>query len=168
MKTKIALTVAALALMAAGAATAQAFTTTIYAGQYIEAGTLTVDSVLLPDGSGEVVFVIEANDDWLIELVHIYIGTDPVPTNGGGHPNPGGFPHHSDFSSPTDYFVFSLPLESIGGATCYDPETFNVAVHLDMVTAGGGPMETAWAFGPNPFDKAWGWWFEYTADCGLR
>lgn len=137
--------------------------TTIYAGRTTAAGTVTVYNT-----ATDLVVEVEGTGDWLVKAVHLYAGTDPVPTNGAGNPAPGRFPYHQEFGdSPVASTTLTVPLAELG-VGCDD--TLNIAVHTEMVKVVDGVIveeETGWADGPGEFDGSrWGWWFTYTICCG--
>lgn len=126
--------------------------TPIYAGQHIDIGVASVVSI-----GDELVITIDTTDGWVFDLVHVYAGTDPVPTNGAGSPAPGRFPIHSYYREPVSSATIRLPLPAACG------ETLNVAVHLEASHPSLG-AETAWAFG-TPYSRGWGWYFNYGVCC---
>jgi hypothetical protein len=126
--------------------------TPIYAGQHIDIGVASVVSV-----GNELLITIDTTDGWVFDLVHVYAGLDPVPTNGAGAPAPGLFPIHSYYREPQSSATIRLPLPAACG------ETLNVAVHLEASHPSLG-SETAWAFG-TPFSRGWGWHFTYGVCC---
>ena len=129
--------------------------TPIYAGQHIEIGTVGVVSA-----DGELIISIDTTDGWTFGLVHIYVGTDPVPTTRRGNVAPGRFPFHYDYDTPTWSDDIRIPLT---GVAC--GESLTVAVHLEAFHEELGE-ETAWGWG-EPFEGSqWGWYFYYDVCCG--
>jgi hypothetical protein len=143
------------------------FCTTLYAGQTIDAGMVSVWN-----GRENLQIQIEPSGEWSISKVHVFVGTDQdeIPT-AEGNPVPGQFPYKKEFSSPVlkDTTVVHLS-DDMGfnwGAPWEDERIQNIAVHVDLVkldeiTGEVTDEEGAWAFGPNEFEGSqWGWWFDY-------
>jgi hypothetical protein len=143
------------------------FCTTLYAGQTIDAGKVSVWN-----GRENLKIRIEPSGEWSISEVHVFVGTDQdeIPT-AEGNPVPGQFPYKKEFSSPVlkDTTVVHLS-DDMGfnwGAPWEDERIQNIAVHVDLVkldeiTGEVTDEEGAWAFGPNEFEGSqWGWWFDY-------
>jgi hypothetical protein len=141
------------------------FCTTLYAGQTIDAGTVSVWN-----GRETLKIRIEPSGEWSISEVHVFVGIGEVPTK-NGNPVPGKFPYKKEFSSPVlkDTTVVHLS-DDMGfnwGALWEDKRIQNIAVHVDLVkldetTGEVTDEEGAWAFGPNEFEGSqWGWWFDY-------
>jgi hypothetical protein len=140
------------------------FCTTLYAGQTIDAGKVSVWN-----GRENLKIRIEPSGEWLISEVHVFVGTGEVPTV-NGNPIPGQFPYKNESPNPTnDTTVVHLSddMEFNWGAPCEDERIQNIAVHVDLVkldetTGEVTAEEGAWAFGPNEFEGSqWGWWFDY-------
>ncbi len=69
--------------------------TPLIAGQIIEAGTVTISN------DNEYLYIrVNTTAPWLIKLIHIYVGTDPVEKNGGGNFKPGQFPFPQPYNEP--------------------------------------------------------------------
>ena len=139
--------------------------TPLIAGQTIDAGMVSVWN-----GRENLQIQIEPSGEWLISEVHIFVGTDPVPTK-NGNPIPGKFPYKKEYSSPVQKHTTVVHLsDDMGfnwGAPWENERIQNIAVHVDLVkldetTGEVTAEEGAWAFGPNEFEGSqWGWWFDY-------
>ncbi|MFV9689903.1 MAG: choice-of-anchor O protein [Desulfobacteria bacterium] len=138
--------------------------TTLYAGQTIDAGTVSVWN-----GRENLKIRIEPSGEWSISEVHVFVGTGEVPTV-NGNPIPGKFPYKKEFSSPvlkdTTVVHLSDDMSFSWGEPWEDQRIQNIAVHVDLVMLDeNGEVsaeEGAWAFGPNEFEGSqWGWWFNY-------
>ena len=112
----------------------------------------------------------QAEGDWLIKGIQVFVGTEPVTVNKPGNPIPGQFPYKQEFATPIDGTKLVLSFEDDMGFNWGEPwedmRTQNIAIHTDMVKldAFGRTIEQAgsWAFGSNEFEGAqWGWWFTY-------
>jgi hypothetical protein len=125
-----------------------AYTATLFAGQTINAGTVTVTN----DATNLYVDIAGANG-WILNAAHVYAGACPIPTNTGGNPAPGLFPWQQTPTSPVATISFTIPLSSLP-ASCAD--TIAMAVHTESVqvdTSGAvTSSETGWAFGPYDWD----------------
>lgn len=130
--------------------TGAAYSSTLYAGQTINAGTVTVSN-----DATNLYVNITGTGGWLIQAAHVYAGTDPIPLNSAGNPAPGSFPWQQTYTPQTASATFTIPLSSIPAA-CGDQ--LNVAVHTETVQldASGNvtESETGWAHGPFTFDDS--------------
>ncbi|MBN1581991.1 MAG: hypothetical protein JXA89_14900 [Anaerolineae bacterium] len=71
------------------------FTTPLYAGQTIDAGTVRVWN-----SPQKLMIQVDTADNWSIAEIHIYVGypdTSPLPTTKKGSPIPGQFPYKRDY-----------------------------------------------------------------------
>ena len=128
--------------------------TTIFAGQHIESGALTVGS----DGE-DLIFDIRGDNGWMITEVHVYVGAG-VPSR-----VPGKYPYKEELDAPVGQYTLRVPLAAVD-AGCGD--ALNIAVHTVMVLIEDGAVvdtQTGWGFGPNEFQRAWGWWFTTDVCC---
>lgn len=156
-------------LAALGSEVCGTYSAPLLAGQTLDSG-----SVIVSNTGSDFVVGLHANtvDGWQIDQLHVYAGTDPIPTNNAGTPAPGQFPYAQTFESPVTEYTLVVPLEEIfpEGPGC--GQTLNVAVHTatSRVDEAGEIVqsETAWAHGENEFDSnRWGWWFTYTLCCDV-
>jgi hypothetical protein len=135
------------------------FETTLYAGQDIAIGTVSVSNT-----SEQLVIDIDVPFPWFFAAYHIYAGVGPVPTNGGGNVAPGQFPFSGSFINKRRSYTVVLEDDDLG-VSLADPIDLVIAVHLDAFHCSNGQIsqsETAWAFG-TPFNgNQWGWSFTYT------
>ena len=142
--------------------------TPLLAGQTIDAGMVSVWN-----GRENLQIQIEPSGEWLISEVHIFVGTDPVPTK-NGNPIPGKFPYKKEYTSPVQKHTTVVHLnDDLGfnwGLPWEDKRVQNIAVHVDLVKLDeNGEVtaeEGAWAFGLKGFElefegAQWGWWFRY-------
>jgi hypothetical protein len=138
--------------------------TDLIAGQHTDTG-----SVSVTNDADEIMIAVDATNPYLLAEVHIYVGTDPVPTNNGGAPAPGQFPYTVEFPEPTASYDLAIALEDLG-VGCDDQ--LNIAVHATVVSfdRDGNEVfeETAWGFGDETFDGSrWGWSFDYGICCEI-
>ncbi|MHC4445123.1 MAG: HYR-like domain-containing protein, partial [Planctomycetota bacterium] len=134
----------------------QGYTTTLFAGQTIDAGTVNVTNTL-----EELIITIEADDPWLIKETHIYAGKRLIANKGGNFP-PGRFPYNGIHSPPLASYTEHIPLSDLGVSGPGD--VIVIAVHTALVQQGDLceviESETAWAYGPMEHTGSqWGWSF---------
>lgn len=142
--------------------TAALYTATLWAGQHINSGNVTV----AVDGENLVV-TYGATGGWEILETHLYVGTLPPTTSA-----PGQFPykHEGLGGAVTDTYI--IPLSNLG-VECGD--TIYIAAHaaLRKLTGnvGGNPIyqqETGWGWGGDggiPFGNNWARYFSVTVIC---
>jgi hypothetical protein len=140
----------------------EAHETDLIAGQHTDTG-----SVSVSNDEDEIMITVDAASPYLLSEVHIYVGTDPVPTNNGGAPAPGQFPYKVEFPEPVGSYELDVALAELG-VGC--DESLNVAVHAVVVSfdRSGNEIfsETAWGFGDEEFEGSrWGWSFDYGICC---
>ena len=138
--------------------------TELIAGQHTDTG-----SVSVTNDADDLLISVDADAPYLLAEVHIYAGTDPVPTNNGGNPAPGQFPYTIEFPEPVPSYDLAIALDELG-VGCDDD--LNVAVHATVVSFDreGNEIfeETAWGFGDETFEGSrWGWHFDYGICCEL-
>lgn len=126
--------------------------TTLIAGQYYNAGNVTVTN----DANFIYVTYNTANG-YVLTQTHLYVGACAlIPVNRPGNPIPGQFPYASSHSGITSY-TYQVPISAIpvGGCGC-------IAAHAVVSLATGGGTQTAWGSGTviNP-DGQWGMKFDY-------
>jgi hypothetical protein len=142
-------------------ATCTPTTQTLYAGRTIDAGTVTVTNT-----TDELIVRVETSGEWLLEQVHVYAGTGPVPTNRGGNVAPGSFPYHFDVDPAGPRAEVRIPLSALG-VTC-DGQRLVIAVHTEVVRVVNGEVvqqETGWGNGTRFTGSQWGFWFEHVTCC---
>ena len=89
---------------------------------------------------------LDPADGWRIKKVHMYVGSEPIPTTQTGNPKIGHFPYKEEFPAPymkdfDDGHVFRRTLvvdleEDLGfkWGSKYEPMRIqNIAVHMDLV-----------------------------------
>jgi len=138
--------------------------TPLYADQ-----TLDVGMVSVWNSRENLQIQIKPSGEWLIRAVHIYVGTDPVPTK-NDNAIPGKFPYKKTYSNPVSKHTTVVNLKDDLNFSWGEPwenqRVQNIAVHVDLVILQGKrnivAEETSWAFGSNEFEGSqWGWWFNY-------
>ena len=131
---------------------------TLWAGQHINAGTVTYGLRAVGDVGYFYVKYDCSGTEWMITETHMFCGSiDTMPLNKKNNPKIGHFPF-AGYHNSVDSVVYMVPLNDLPPAST----GFAVAAHAVVVTSSGGD-ETAWADGPTPFnDKDWGWYDTYT------
>ena len=132
--------------------------------------TLDVGVVKVWNSREKVQVQVESSGEWLIRAVHIYVGTDPVPTK-NDNPIPGLFPYKKQYPNPvskhTTVVNFEEDLDFHWGEPWENQRTQNIAVHVCLVELQGQrniiAEVDAWAFGPFEFEGGtkWSCWFNY-------
>jgi len=131
---------------------------TLFAGQHMDAGTLTVGN------DSEFVYVTyTTSGEWLLQEVHLYVGSlGDMPLNKSGNPQIGRFPVKETFSSLSSSFSATFPIAMLD-------ECFSVAAHAVVVKLVDGEVvanETAWADGDRISGGSWAMYFNYcVAEC---
>jgi len=134
-----------------GAAT----TVPLIAGQEYEAG-----EVFALAENGFLTVEIQADNGWVLDETHVYVGTTPPRKSA-----PGRFPYQHEALGGTENDVYEIPLDEYGvscGATLY------IAVHAVVVGASNEHgEETAWGEGDEiRAGKNWAMFFETLVLCG--
>jgi len=139
-----------------GRETDACFEVILKAGQYHDAGYVTVD-VLDVDGDGildVLVITYTADEGWTINATHLSIGDceeQTFPTTGSGNPKVGQFEHSSDHPEGTNEVVYTISIEAIGTEFCF-------AAHAELTGPTG--QETGWANGVNFDGNSWAMYVE--------
>ena len=141
-------------------------TQTLYAGQTIDAGTVSV--AVLGDS---LTVTYETTDGWELDEVHVWVGTDlaDMPQGRSGNPQIGLFPYTTESpDSPTSH-TFVIPLDELGFSCPGDDDTYLVAAHAALSRddgEGGVDTETGWADGDRIVDRgSWATYFGFDLSC---
>ena len=171
MNTKKTIAVLAIAMAVAfvatvGMASAEVLETkTLWAGQNIDAGTVTVSN----DGTYINITYAEITDGWELTAYHVYVSTVEAPTKSA----PGKFQYKGDVD-PADT---PITVQTIDSPDC--DETIHIAAHAELqkylyTTEEGVEIyqyESGWASGGDTDDvrispgKNWATYFEVTIPC---
>ena len=137
----------------------QTFETTLYAGQSIAIGTVSVSNT-----TEQLIIDLDVPFPWFFGAYHIYAGAGSLPVNGGGNVAPGQFPFAHAFTGKTRSYTVVIDENDLG-VSLDNPVDLLIAVHLEAYRCSGGQVgqtETAWAFGDAFSGSQWGWSFHYT------
>jgi hypothetical protein len=127
---------------------------TLYAGQTMNAGTVTVLN------TADSVFVTyQTSGNWKMEQIHLYIGTlAGAPLAGGGNPQNGQFATAGTFSTPITTVTYGFLASSL-------PSTFIVAAHCVVSEYSNGTKsntQTGWAAGTSFSGSNWATYMTFT------
>ncbi len=148
---------AAPALSICGTAT----TVTLFAGQTIDAGTVTVSN-----DANNLYVTFTTSGDWWLDTTHLHVATtaSDVPAARNGNPIPGQFDYQTDHDPRVQTFTYTVAKSAIEG---FDPDVSGslvIAAHAALVRIVDGEevTETGWGDGPRFVDKGnWGTYIEY-------
>ena len=144
---------------------------TLYAGQTIDAGTVSVEIV-----GTDLVVTYNTTGGWELTETHLWVGSDiaDMPQTRKGTPKIGNFPYSSGDISGQTSRTETIPLADLGFACPGDDAMFYVAAHaaVQLVDGSGNVIqtETGWADGDRFVQKGmWGTFFNITltCDCGV-
>jgi hypothetical protein len=139
-------------------------TVTLFAGQTIDVGTVTIAN----DGQGLCV-TYNTTGSWYITESHLDIALSPeeIPQTNSGNPRPGQFSYSHNFPTPAQIDEHCFTLAELG----YQPgDVLYIAAHCRVIRVENGRTvqnETAWGDGL-PFPGAnWATYMEHTIqNCG--
>lgn len=136
----------------------------LFGGQTIDAGDVTLSN------DGNLLFIqVTTQDGWQFDTLHIYVGTEPVPTNGGGNVKPGQFPYSTEFDMPMASYTQVVDLLALGIDTAAPDcasTSIHIVVHAELIHAANDQEETGFAFGETEFPgRRWGWSVCYGVEC---
>lgn len=136
---------------------------TLYGGQTIDVGTVTVGTT--EENSGSIYVKFNTNPGWYIKETHVFVGPagSSVPVNKPGNPRIGHFPYSTEYEY-SDYTteVYYPTIDYVDG------EAFVIATHA-VVYSDDGQEETAWGYNDDDATmntkfsgKRWGWFQSYS------
>lgn len=142
-------------------------TQTLYAGQSIDAGTVT-----LTVSGDNLVVTYNTHDGWTLSDTHLWIGTSltDMPQTRKGSPKIGNFPYHSGDISGSSSYSESIPLSTLDFICPQADTTYYLAAHavVSKVSGDGDNVqtETGWADGIRFVEQGmWGTYFTITLSC---
>ncbi|MGI0118251.1 hypothetical protein [Zooshikella sp. RANM57] len=141
-------------------------TFTLYAGQNIDAGTV---SVTVNDDN--LVVTYNTTGGWELVEGHLWVGRSlaDMPQTRKGNPIPGNFPYNSgDITGQTTY-TFTIPLSTLEYVCPEDDQVFKMAAHAALRKddgSGGYETQTGWSDGNPIVDQGnWATYSEFTLTC---
>jgi hypothetical protein len=148
-----------LCTVAAVPAAAQCpMTVTLFGGQTIDTGTVTINN-----DASSITITYTTNDPWVISAVHLAVADSlaGIPQNKNSNPLPGHFPINTSYNPPVTTVSFVIPL---GNFT--QGETLFIGAQAEVQAPGSqGGSQTAWGFGPRFGGHNWATYINYTV-CG--
>lgn len=137
---------------------------TLYAGQTIEAGTVTVSNT-----DDTLVVTYATSDGWSLDETHLHVACslDDVPQTPSGNPKVGKFDHSGTHASGTTSTSYEIPLADIDCFTgCGDDLVIaaHAVVEKDDGT-GGTQSETGWGDGDDFPGASWATYIGYEVAC---
>lgn len=143
-------------------------TFTLWAGQTINAGTVTVSN----DATNLYVTVVSNGGYTGTENIKMWLGTDLTLVNGGGasRPNAGHFPYKVTVPQGETTYTFTVPLYTIPFYNVNEcgVQSIYVFVHADVLAInddGSISSETAWSGNITGPGKAWWYYSTYIPAC---
>lgn len=139
---------------------------TIFAGQTIEAGTVTLEVL-----GEDLVVSYNTIDEWELTEAHLWVGSslDDLPRARNGNPKIGRFPYNSGELPNVTEYSFVVPLAELDFSCPSDDTNFFAAAHAVVERpdgSGGTQSETGWAEGDRIVPRgSWATFFEFTLAC---
>ena len=109
-------------------------TFTLYGGQDIEAGTVTLET-----NDTDLIVTYQTTDGWQLGTTHLYVGSEEgLPTGNNGNPKIGQFPYAQEVElndegypiEPTDVVAYTIPLSEIETTLVEDTTTTEICTYL--------------------------------------
>ena len=153
----------AAAVPAAAQPCGQITTVTLFAGQTIDAGTVTISN-----DANSITITYATNDPWVITAVHLAVANSlaGIPQNRNSNPLPGHFPINTTYNPPVTTATFFIPLGSfIPGTPLY------IGAQAEVQAPGSQfGSQTAWGFGPRFGGHNWATYIDsFTVQpCGVH
>jgi len=138
-----------------------ATTTTLFAGQTIVAGTVTVYN-----DASNIYIKYDTSAPWVISDTHAAVAAtlDGIPQTKAGNPIPGRFAYSATFDPEVTTYTFAVPSATVFAAG----QVVFVAAHamLQAPKSAGG-SQTGWGFGPDFPGANWATYIKYQVQrCG--
>lgn len=137
-------------------------TTTLYAGQTIPSGTVSIynDAAYL--------YVTYTTDTpWVMSVAHVAVASTlaGIPQTKTGNPIPGRFPYHATFDPEVMTYTFVVPM----AGTYTAGQSLVVAAHAVVhAPKSYGGSQTGWGYGPEFPGSNWATYIEYRVQkCGF-
>ena len=163
--TRLALALILCTVAAAVPAAAQcgnSSTVTLFGGQTIDTGTVTISN-----DASSITITYTTNDPWVISAVHLAVADSlaGIPQNKNNNPRPGHFPINTTYNPPVTTVSFVIPLGNFNpGDTVY------IGAQAEVEAPGGqGGSQTAWGDGTRFGGSNWATYITYTVQsCGIH
>ncbi len=153
---------AAAAAVPAAAQCGSSETVTLFGGQTIDTGTVTITN-----DASSITITYTTNDPWVISAVHLAVADSlaGIPQNRNNNPLPGHFPINTTYNPPVTNVSFVIPLGNFTPG-----EELFIGAQAEVQAPGGqGGSQTAWGFGPRFGGRNWATYINYTVqNCGIH
>jgi hypothetical protein len=133
---------------------------TLFAGQTIDAGTVTVSN-----DENNLYVTFSSTNGWLLSETHLHVADSlaGIPTNKKGNPKIGNFTYQTSYEPPVTEDTYVIPYASL---SVDDNRSVTIAAHAVVVQLDGSgniiESETGWADGENFVDRgSWATYFQY-------
>lgn len=146
--------------------TTNAYTYDLIAGQNILVGNIVVKYDV-----NNVYVEYNTFGDWKLYETHVWAGDNlaNLPKTKTGNPQIGKFPYNSGALNGLNYYLVTIPLNTLTTATDYCNKIFYVAAHAVVKKIENGTItqtETAWGNGPQiTTGGSWAMYFSFTNVC---
>ena len=150
------LCIAAAAIPAAAQQCGPSTTVTLFGGQTINTGTVTISNDV-----DSVTVTYSTNDPWVITAVHLAVSDSlaGIPQNKNNNPIPGHFPINTRYNPPVTTVTFVVPIDNL-----VPGETLYIGAQAEVQAPGGqGGGQTAWGDGTSFGGNNWATYITYTA-----
>ena len=136
-------------------------TVTLFGGQTIDTGTVTISN-----DASNLTITYTTNDPWVITAVHLAVADSlaGIPQNHNHNPLPGHFPINSTFNPPVTTITYTIPLDGF-----FPGETLFIGAQAEVQAPGTQDgSQTAWGFGPRFGGHNWATYINYDVQpCGV-
>jgi hypothetical protein len=158
-----ALLLCTVAAVPAAAQCGSSTTVTLFGGQTIDTGTVTISN-----DASSITVTYTTNDPWVMTAVHLAVADSlaGIPQNKNSNPLPGHFPINTSYNPPVTTVSFVIPL---GNFT--QGETLFIGAQAEVQAPGSqGGSQTAWGFGPRFGGHNWATYIDsFTVQsCGIH
>jgi hypothetical protein len=132
-------------------------TVTLFAGQTIDAGTVSVWN-----DADNLYVQFSTTGGWVINETHVHVGAtaDDIPQR-NGNPIPGRFDYKTTHEPPVEEYTYTIPLDGFAAG-----DSLVVAAHaaLSLLDENGNVIqqETGWGDGPGFPGRNWATYIEFT------
>lgn len=135
---------------------------TLYAGQTIDAGTVTVSN-----DANNLYVTFETSGDWWLDTTHLHVATtqEGVPAARNGNPIPGQFDYQTNHDPRVQTYTYTVAKSAIEGFDTEVSGSLVIAAHAALVRIVDGEVvqtETGWGNGTRFVTKGnWGMYIAY-------
>jgi hypothetical protein len=130
-------------------------TVTLFGGQTIDTGTVTITNDIV-----DLYVTYTTTDPWVMTATHLAVADSlaGIPQNHNHNPIPGHFQYTTTFDPPVTTFTYTIPLGNF-----FPGETLYIAAQAEVqAPAGQGGGQTAWGDGQRFGGHNWATYITYT------